>query len=228
MLKNLTFIDLTHTLTPEIPSWNGTCGFQHSITHDYADSTAETRFRVQQIQMAAGMGTHMDAPAHCIPNAKTIADIPLENLITTCVMIDVSSKAHEKYSVTPQDIKDFEKQHGIIEQNTLALIHTGWEKFWRDPNRYRNNLVFPDIAKETAELLLERNICGIGIDTLSPDRPDDGFPVHQLILGAGKYIIENVANTLQLPPKGAYTFALPIKIKDGTEAPVRLIGINLL
>ena len=65
----------------------------------------------------------------------------------------------------------------------------------------------------------------LGIDTLSPDRPEDGFKVHKNFLGAGKIIIENVANLDSMPPSGSFVLILPIPIKDGTEAPVRLVGL---
>lgn len=64
----------------------------------------------------------------------------------------------------------------------------------------------------------------IGIDTLSPNRPEDSFKVHKTFLGAGKIIIENVANLDSMPPTGSFVMVLPIKIKDGTEAPVRIVG----
>jgi kynurenine formamidase len=49
--------------------------------------------------------------------------------------------------------------------------------------------------------------------------------VHKQLLGAGKYILENVTNLEGLPAKGSFILALPLKIKGGTEAPVRLIGL---
>lgn len=107
----------------------------------------------------------------------------------------------------------------------FVLFYTGWEKHWPNPEKYRNNLVFPSISAHVAQLLLERNIAGIGIDTLSPDTADSGYPVHQLLLQAGKYIIENVANAHSLPPIGAWTLALPWKIINATESPVQLIGL---
>ncbi len=224
-LNNFTFIDLTQTLSPEIPHWGIGCGFQHSIELDYADCDSNVKFRVQKIEMQAGIGTHMDAPAHCISGGLTIENIALEQLITSCIVIDISHKAHEKYSVTCNDIYDFENKHGTISKDTFVFIYTGWERFWNMPSKYRNNLIFPSVSKEAAQLLLERNISGLGIDTLSPDREEDGFPVHQLLLNAGKYIIENVANCNKLPSVGASIIALPMKIKEGTEAPVRLIGV---
>ncbi len=218
--------DLTHTLSPEIPHWNGGCGFQFQTILDYADCAEAVKFRVQKLDMFSGIGTHVDAPLHCIQGGKSIADIPLEDLIAPCIVIDVTKKAHEKYSATVDDVGEFENQYGRIASGTFVILRTGWEKHWHTPEKYRNNLIFPSFSKEAVEVLLNRNIIGIGIDTLSPDRADDGFPVHQLILGAGKYIIENIANADSLPAVGAYVIALPIKIQNGTEAPIRLIGFT--
>lgn len=219
--KDMALIDLTHALSPQTPSWTGKCGFDQEIKLDYSTSG----FRVQKLKMHAGIGTHMDAPAHCNPGALTIAEIPLEQLIAPCVVIDVTGKSHELYTTSVEDIELFESVYGCIEPGSFVIIYTGWSRHWEDPVRYRNNHLFPSVSKEAAEFLLTRDIVGIGIDTLSPDRPEDGFPVHEAVLGAGKYIIENIANAERMPFKQSYSIALPIKTNDGTEAPVRLIGI---
>lgn len=218
-------IDLTHTLDETIPSWTMKCGFNHEIKLDYTDCSAAVKFRVQQIKMHAGIGTHIDAPAHCIPNAMTVEQIPLTDLIAPCVMIDVSHRADENYQVSVQDVKQFEKMHGEIPVKHFVMIRTGWERFWKKPEKYHNNYIFPSISLETALFLLERKIVGLGIDTLSPDRPDEGHLVHNAILGSGKYIIENVANLALLPSVQSYILALPIKTRGGTEAPLRLVGL---
>jgi kynurenine formamidase len=95
---------------------------------------------------------------------------------------------------------------------------------WDNKEKYRNNLQFPSIHEDTAKLLLERNIAGLGVDTLSADTGKNGFPVHRAILSAGKYLVENIANANTLPSVGAKICVLPIKIKEGTEAPVRLLA----
>ena len=212
-------IDLTHSLSSDIPSWNGTCGFQHETICDYDDCSTSVKFRVQKLTMHAGIGTHIDAPAHCIRGGVTIDQLLLNDMLAPAVVIDVSSKAHERYKVTVDDIKAFE-----IPARSFVIIRTGWEKFWNEPTKYHNNHIFPSISKEAAEFLLTKDIVGIGIDTLSPDRPEDGYPVHQIILGAGKYIIENAANLSMLPAVGAWIMALPMKVQGGTEAPIRLVG----
>ncbi len=174
--------------------------------------------------MHEGIGTHIDSPAHCFPDGATIEKLSLQDLIAPCVVIDISNRIHERLQLSVLDIKEFEKIHGIILPRSFVIIRTGWEKFWDTPDKYRNNHVFPSISKEAAQFLLERQIVGVGIDTLSPDCPENGFPVHTTLLGHGKYIIENVANSGDLPAVGSYIIALPLKIKGGTEAPMRLIA----
>jgi kynurenine formamidase len=210
-LLKFTFVDLTHILSNTIPHWGSDCGFQHEIKLDYADCTSDVKFRVHKIEMYAGVGTHMDAPLHCFAAGASIADIPLDQLIAPCVVLDVSHQAN-----------------GAIPKNAFVIVYTGWDQYWHQPEKYRNDLAFPSISKEAALLLVERDIVGIGIDTLSPDRPDSHFIVHQIMLSAGKYIVENVANAKSLPPLGSYAFVLPMKVHGGTEAPVRLIGMKVM
>jgi len=218
-------IDLTHTISSKIPTWQGDCGFSHELIVDYAACTTPVKFRVQKINMYAGLGTHMDAPAHCIPGGRTIDELDLNELISPCVVIDVSAQAHERYSVTPHDIEIFEQTHGKINDKSFVIIRTGWDQHWHSPDKYHNNHVFPSVSREAAELLLERQIVGLGIDTLSPDRPEDGYLVHEILLTADKYLVENVANSGKIPAIGSYTFALPLKIQEGTEAPIRLVAL---
>ncbi|MBS0624852.1 MAG: cyclase family protein [Verrucomicrobia bacterium] len=220
------FVELTHLLTPEVPTWNGSCGFCMEVKGDY-----DKMFRVQQIKMHAGVGTHMDAPSHCIPGADSIGDIPLEKLVVPACVIDVSAKAGADYEVSVEDVEEYEKRHGRLPSGSLVIAHTGWGRFWSDREAYRNvdaegQMHFPAFSGEAAEFLLTRDIAGIAIDTLSPDCLDLNYPVHKAILGAGKYIIENIANCSQIPASGSYVIALPLRIEGATEAPVRIVGIS--
>lgn len=222
---NFKLIDLTHTIHSDIPSWDGVYAFELSIDTDYKDCTPPNLFRTQKINMSASLGTHMDAPAHVIPGGRTIDKITMEELVTDCVVIDVSSEADEVYMIMPSAIEKFEKEYGEIKANSFVIFYTGWDKYWNERDEYHNNHKFPSVDISTAELLLKRNITGLGIDTFSCDTGQNGFPVHRTILGADKYLVENVANAKELPPRGARIFVLPMKIKDGTEASVRLMAL---
>ena len=225
MNKEFKIIDLTHTLTPSIPTWDGDCGFELMTSCDYTDCTAPDLFRVQKVRCGAGIGTHMDAPAHVVPDARTIDQLELDELVSDCAVIDVSADADENYIAMPEVVEKFEKEHGTIPAGSFVIFYTGWDKYWHDKEKYINDHKFPSVHEDTAKLLLERGITGLGIDTLSADTGANGFLVHRAILGAGKYLVENIANAQSLPPTGAKTFVLPMKIGEGTEAPIRLIAI---
>lgn len=221
-------IDLTHTLTPKIAGNTGIggCGFNHDTHLNYDDFEGDHRFKVQKLEMHAGIGTHIDAPSHCFEDGEFVDALPLEKLVNACFIIDISAKATPEYSLTAQDIAEFEAVHGKITPGSTVLVRTDWgEKHWENATDYLNNMMFPSVSAESAEMLLERDIAALGIDVISPDKPSDGFPVHKILLGHGKIIIENAANLDQMPSTGGFVATLPIKASGCTEAPVRMIGM---
>jgi kynurenine formamidase len=224
-MENYTLIDLTHTLHANIPTWDLTCGYEVEILRDYHECEGAVKFRSQSFGIRAAAGTHIDSPAHCIQDAREVRELSLEELIRPCIVIDVSAKADERYVVSLDDIKEFEAQYGSIEPNMFVLFYTGWSKWWTNPEKYHNNYVFPSISREVASYLLEKQICGIGIDTFSPDCPENGYPVHAILLGADKYIVENIAHADKMPINGSFICIMPLKMSGATESPVRLIGL---
>jgi len=229
IFDNFLLVDLTHVLNFYVPTWDGDCGFKEHIDMDY-----ECGARVMRYELHAGIGTHMDAPAHFFEGGKNIADIPSEAFFVKACVIDLSDKVRENayFMISPDNIKDWEQVNGQIERGSLFLAHTGWSKHWSNAQKYRNsdehgNVCVPGFDECCADILLQREVVGVGIDTLSPDGAgaNGAFPFHKKILGAGKYLVENVAHLDKMPACGAHVIVLPMKVKDGTEAPVRMFGL---
>jgi kynurenine formamidase len=86
---------------------------------------------------------------------------------------------------------------------------------------------FPGYSAEAAKLLVEeRHVKGLGIDTLSIDYGlSKDFAVHHIVNGAGCYGLENIARLEELPPRGFYVVAAPIKIETGSGGPTRLFAV---
>lgn len=224
----MNYIDLTHTLSKDIPSWDGTADFELAVVSDYQDCTPPDLFRNQKLGTSVSLGTHIDAPAHVVPGGRTIDMLTTEELVTHCVVIDVSSEAGEGYKIVPASVEKFEQQYGQIPPASFVIFYTGWSKYWDEPEKYTSGFSFPSLDVTTAELLLQRNIVGIGIDTFSCDTGKQGFPVHRAVLGADKYLVENVANADKLPPTGSTIFVMPLKLKDAAESPIRLVvSVNI-
>jgi kynurenine formamidase len=216
-------IDLTHTLTEKTPTWDGRCGFHLMTDHDYLDNSDAVSFKVQTMSLHCGIGTHIDAPAHCFKQAMTIDQIPLNHLINIPgYSMDISHRLNQDNCLTAKDIIEFETTHGLIQENSCVLINTGWHRYWDNASQYHNEYRFPHVQPEAAALLAQRKIRALGIDTLSPDRPDSGYPVHALLLSQNILIVENVTHLGHVPSKDFAVSIAPLKLHDATESPVRI------
>ena len=225
MTEKFNIIDLTHEITDKIPTWDGTPGLNLTVETDYKDCTPPDLFKVQKIKCAAGIGTHIDAPAHCIPGGRTVDQLTMAELSADCIVFDLSVEANENFIITPSVLERYEAEHGEIPAASFIIFYTGWSKYWSNPEKYHNNHKFPSLDESAAKILIQRGVVGIGIDTLSCDTGAKGFPVHQLVLGANKYLVENIANANLLPSTGAKILIAPMKIIGATEAPVRMIAL---
>ena len=183
------------------------------------------------------VGTHLDAPFHFAEGKWTTEQIPLAQTIGAAAVIDVrrQSERNRDYQVSVQDIVAWEKAHGRLPNAAIVLLRSGWGRYWGDRRRYFGtdepgnvtDLHFPGLSPQAAEFLVrQRKIKAVGIDTPSIDHgPSRDFPTHQILGGANVPVFENVARLEALPPKGATVFALPMKIKAGSGAPLRIIGL---
>ena len=88
-------------------------------------------------------------------------------------------------------------------------------------------LHFPGLSPEASQWLVdERNINAIGLDTPSIDYGQStGFESHVILLSKNIPAFENLTNLNQLPSKDFMVIALPMKIKDGSGGPLRIIAV---
>jgi kynurenine formamidase len=182
-------------------------------------------------------GTHLDAPIHFAEKGRSVADIPLEQLVAPSAVIDISAKASadRNYRLMPEDVAAFETQHGAIARGSIVLLRTGWSRYWPDAKAYlgddtpgdASKLSFPSYGVDAARLLIEeRGVAAVGIDTASIDygRSTD-FMVHRIAGARNVPGLENLTNLDQLPARGAVVIALPMKIEGGSGGPLRAIAL---
>lgn len=181
-------------------------------------------------------GTHIDAPIHFAEGRRTVDRIPIEQLVAPAVVIDVSARAaaDPDYELSAADVLEFEERYGRIEPRTIVLLHTGWSRHWPDRRAYlgddtpgdASRLGFPSFGADAARLLVvERGAHALGVDAASidPGRSTD-FMVHRIAAEHDVPGLENLTNLAELPPRGAFVIALPMKIEGGSGGPVRAIA----
>ena len=224
-------VDLTHTLSPRFPVIPSGLTFPIKIT---AIATLE-KFGVyfNKWELMDHNGTHIDAPCHFIAKTQTLEQIPVRNLIVPAAVIDISKRAKRDAdsAVTIDDVKAWEKNHGRLPRGSAVFMYSGWDVKAGDPQAYlgtdqSNTLHFPGFAEETCQFLVtERDIAGIGVDTISLDiGPSKEFKAHKALLRGNKWGVECVANLSQIPPSGATVFVGATKVEGSSGGPARLIA----
>jgi len=227
-IEAATVIDLTHPVYEDMPFWPGGVPFKMERLADY-----DQGYRLHKFNMGENTGTHVDAPSHFVKGNRNIDEIPLKRLIVPAVMIDVQEevKSDPNYQLSVEDIRKWEKKHGEIKKGTLVIMNSGWYRKFSNPPDYVNMddkkvMHFPGYSPEAAELLVERDVAGIGIDTLSLDYGlSKDFKTHVIMLKANKYQIENMNNLDMLPPVGAVVVIGVLPVKGGTQAPARIFAL---
>ena len=223
-------IDMTHSLSPSAVAWGTTSPFEYEAVSTQPSGAVS----MGAYSTPEHHGTHLDAPIHGGDNLPTVDELTPADLFGPAAVIDVSaqSAADPDYAVTRQDILDWEQRNGELPAGAIVLMYSGWSEKYDDANAYRNpdadgRMHFPGFSEAAARLLIEeRNIRGIGVDTLSVDPgAARGFAAHGVVNGNGKFHLENVANVHLLPEAGAYLIVAPIKIEGGSGGQVRIFAV---
>jgi len=231
------WIDLSHDFSSETIYWPTAEPFKLD-TVSAQRTPAGFYYAANNFRAAEHGGTHLDAPIHFAEGRKTVDQLPLEQLIAPAIVIDVTEKAQadRDYQISVDDFAAWEIRYGKIPDKAIVLLRTGYGKFWPDRLKYLGTdksgveavaeLHFPGLHPEAARwLVANRNINAIGLDTPSIDYGQSKlFESHQILFARNIPAFENVANIDQLPTKGAIVFALPMKIKGGSGAPLRIVA----
>jgi kynurenine formamidase len=179
----------------------------------------------------------MDAPVHFASGGQPLDQVPVRQLIGPGVVLDVREKAaaDSDYRLSVADVEAWEKASGAIEAGAIVLLRTGWGSRWPDRKRYlgddkpgdASGLHFPSYGQGAARLLVERRrVAALGVDTASIDHgPSRDFIVHQIAGAANVPGLENVARLEELPLRGAWIVALPMKIGGGSGGPLRIVAL---
>ncbi len=230
------WVDLTHPFSDSTIYWpTDTMGFRHDTTA-YGPTPGGYFYSSFRYGANEHGGTHLDAPSHFSATGETADKIPLSSLIGPAVVVDVSDRASADYLISVEDLTGWEAAHGRIPDGAILLVNTGWGKHYGDRTAYLGTdldgpeavpaLHFPGFSPEVAQWLVDnRKIDAFGLDTPSVDYGQSSdYRVHVIMYGANIPGFENVANLGELPATGSYVVALPMKIKDGSGGPLRIVA----
>jgi kynurenine formamidase len=220
--------DLSHTLSPEFPTFGGKP--MNSLKR--TTTLKKDGFNTFTWNLFEHIGTHIDAPVHFSENGVTVDQIPASRLVAPLAVIDVPARASENSdtTVTVDDLLKWESTHGRLPEKRVVAMQSGWSEF-SPTQRFRNadpkgGIHFPGFHAEAARFLIEeRSVIGIAVDTLSLDPGNSkDFAVHANWLSSGRWGIECLANLQALPAHGATIVVGAPKIAGATGGPSRVFA----
>ena len=151
-------VDLTQSLTPDIPLWPGDPAFEVEAWASY-DTDG---YFINRIAIGEHSGTHWGTPNTFIEGARSAEMIPAEELVVPAVVIDIHEQSAQDadYRLTVDDVAAWEAENGAIPAGSVVILFTGWQDKWGDPAAFIGEdadgvLHWPGFSAEAAAFLIE-------------------------------------------------------------------------
>jgi kynurenine formamidase len=241
--------DLSHPLTTKATIYPGDPPFaMHSVCNIPTDG-----YTVHALSLGTHTGTHVDAPFHFFAEGQKLHELPLERFVGRALVVDVRHLAQARGCIEWRDVcESFDRDttnvgaggalaslgprsEGKID---IVLFWTGWDGWWGKQKYFDH----PYFGRGVAEELVGMGVRLVGVDTLSPDETvlahdggdgrSDAFAMHEVLLGRGCLICENLVNLGALVGGGdsgedreeVWVSLVPMSVHDADGAPVRAYG----
>ncbi len=188
------FIDITKTLKPSIPVYEGDPKFEN----DKIFSIEKDGFNLNKISMGTHTGSHIDSPLHFIKDGMSVSEIDNRYFFTNTFLADVS-----KYKCINSEIL---KNYNLSNVNSL-VFKTDSENIF--------------LTKDGAEYILKTDIILVGTDNMDiEDEIGGDFAVHKTLLRNNILIAENL-DLKNVQEEFYKLYCFPLKIENADGSPVR-------
>ena len=167
---------------------------------------------VSKFELGAHTGTHMDAPRHFLADGAGLDELPLDATIGPARVIPI---VHPN-AIHPEELEG----HRLRAEERVLFRTRNSERCWKT-DRFVEDFVY--ISAAAAKYLVQRKVRTVGIDYLSVGGyVHDGVETHQILLGAGIWLIEGI-NLAAVKPGAYELICLPLRVVGGDGSPARAV-----
>ncbi|MGZ8416793.1 MAG: cyclase family protein [Methyloceanibacter sp.] len=238
-LKGAKYVDLTHTITPDISVWAGFAA--SSFAPATAGSDIEGFAKKGDIYTYATHGfeateytLRTDQLSTQLDPSRAIGPLSIRRS-TSCLRAMRSGrswsyrwlsslKTNPNYPLQVADIEAWEKTHGRIPEGSVVFVRSDWSKAWPDP-KLATLKEFPGVGLEALKILHnERKILFHGHEPLDTDSTPN-LEGEYWLMHNGYAQAEGVANLDQVPETGALVIIGYPKFGGGLGGYARYIAI---
>jgi len=199
--------DVTVPLVPGLAVFPG----DPPLSIEPVKPAGEAAYGIARLSLSTHCGTHVDAPAHFVPGAAAVDELPLEILMGKTRVVEIVSRERvERADLEALDLRD--DLRVLLKTRMSGQLLRG---------AYQEDHVY--LSEDAALYLAQAGLKLVGFDYLSIDRASSsGFPAHHALLGAGVIVVEGL-DLSEVEP-GEYDMAcLPLRVCGADGAPARVV-----
>ena len=209
-------IDLTHVIQPTAPD------AQRKFVVTIHDALEEIPGKVRpegewyvmsDVDLMGHVGTHIEAPLHCLKEGADLSQIPLDRLGGDAVILNLIN-AKAEGGVTLQQVQDAAKVAGGVRKGDIVFCRMG-------PTPY--------FSTAPLKWLVEQGMKMMGVDSGGVELADDKTHAnvnHLALFRAGIPLIENLANLKRVSRPRVKVYALPVPVRGLDAFPLRVIAVE--
>jgi arylformamidase len=209
-------IDLTQVIQPTTPD------AQRKFVVRIHDALEEIPGKVRpegewyvmsDVDLMGHVGTHMEAPFHCLKKGADLSQIPLDRLGGDAVILNLVN-ARAEGGVTLQQVQEAAKMAGGVRKGDIVFCRMG-------PTPY--------FSTAPLKWLVEQGMKMMGVDSSGVELADDKTHAninHLVLFRAGIPLIENLANLDRVSRPRVKVYALPVPVRGLDAFPLRVIAIE--
>ena len=199
-------LDISRVLNERSATYPLNPPYERTILRDVPDAPSS----LSRITLGTHTGTHVDAPRHVLKEGAGIDHVPLERLVGSAVVLDLTDVAD---TITARDLE----RH---------RVPTGHVVLFKTKNSAADLAVFDErfvaCDESAAQFLAELPALAVGIDGPSIKKFQVRDRTHHLLLERGIPVIESL--DFSTVPPDHYTFiCLPLALAGADGAPARAI-----
>ncbi|MHA1731890.1 MAG: cyclase family protein [Promethearchaeota archaeon] len=204
--------DISPALGEKLPVWPGDARVSANFLHRFENGD---RNRLSELHMGTHSGSHLDAPAHFLPEGKFIDELPLDRFMGACEVVGVDSEVE----ISVEDVRTGLGRDPKAGEKILFKTRNS-EAWARGPTFFEE---FVALSHGAARYLAEKGVGLVGVDYLSVEKYKSPVPVvHRTLAEAGVVNLEGL-DLSRVKPGSYFLVALPLKLVGLEGSPVRAI-----
>lgn len=178
---------------------------------------------MHRVQTISHIGTHIEAPYHCIEDGRDLASIPIEQLVGEAVVLDLGALPPDT-TVGAAEMAAVAARAGGLRPGDIAFLLTGYAGKQGTPE-YEHR---PSLLAGAMDYLVEQGVKLVGTDLSGLEGPltPGHLACHLALLGRDIPFIENVGNLGALSRSRVFVCALPIPVQGLDAFPLRIIAFE--